>query len=176
MNVSKRFTTQMYVYFLPKDTAGAAKTDITASTDGGIEHVTLRFATATEWLRLARTGQVIMFPPQVYLLHLLAPLLDHGTHTDLEADERAARMFVTSGIPLWSGMCICPVAIQDADFEGVKDGRVVLSLAHAGPEMGDRGSGDAERVVLVDMSSRTGPSRLEIVERTSVKGRQPSNL
>lgn len=103
-NVPKRFTTQMYLYFLPtlsptpmSQTANtstsstpdqASENDAVReeedeiripvpTTDGGKEHTTARFLPASVWLRLAQQGRIILFPPQFYLLHKIAQFLDH---------------------------------------------------------------------------------------------------
>lgn len=96
-NVPKRFTTQMYIYFLPTSSAtplsapGQAETGSasgeegfepevsipTPTTDGGLEHTTARFLPASAWLRLAQEGRIILFPPQFFLLHQAAQYLDN---------------------------------------------------------------------------------------------------
>jgi hypothetical protein len=96
-NVPKRFTTQMYIYFLPTssttplhDKASSDKADSedgegfepevaipTPTTDGGLEHTTARFLPASAWLRLAQEGRIILFPPQFFLLHQAAQHLDN---------------------------------------------------------------------------------------------------
>jgi len=93
-NVPKRFTTQMYIYFLPtlsntplssaeeSGSSGSAE-DLepeikipVPTTDGGLEHTTARFLPASAWLRLAQEGRIILFPPQFFLLHQVAQHLD----------------------------------------------------------------------------------------------------
>jgi 8-oxo-dGTP pyrophosphatase MutT (NUDIX family) len=90
-NVPRRFTTQMYLYFLPTtaDSAAAGNERLSEAaeseaevvipaptTDGGKEHTTARFLPAAAWCRLAQEGRLIMFPPQFLLLHLVAQFLD----------------------------------------------------------------------------------------------------
>lgn len=93
-NVPRRFTTQMYLYFLPTlatippfestgnptnetsaDEAAEARIPV-PTTDGGIEHTNARFLPAATWCRLAQEGRIIMFPPQFFLLHQVAQFLD----------------------------------------------------------------------------------------------------
>ena len=95
-NVPRRFTTQMYIYFLPTSSAtpltpqGQDATNPedgegfepevaipTPTTDGGLEHTTARFLPASAWLRLAQEGRIILFPPQFFLLHQAAQHLDN---------------------------------------------------------------------------------------------------
>ncbi|KAK0251054.1 hypothetical protein LTS09_013760 [Friedmanniomyces endolithicus] len=94
-NVPKRFTTQMYLYFLPTlssapiteglrddgnddgydDEAEGQRIPV-PTTDGGLEHTTARFLPASAWLRLAQEGRIILFPPQFFLLHQVAQHFD----------------------------------------------------------------------------------------------------
>ncbi|KAF2638821.1 hypothetical protein P280DRAFT_404134 [Massarina eburnea CBS 473.64] len=97
-NVPKRFSTQMYIYFLPigstSPTKHAASSSSQTSTppesglgeedeivipnpthDGGIEHTAARFLPPNKWIDLARQNRIILFPPQFFLTLLLAPYL-----------------------------------------------------------------------------------------------------
>ncbi|RMD39371.1 hypothetical protein DV735_g5760, partial [Chaetothyriales sp. CBS 134920] len=64
-NVPKRFTTQMYIYFVHLQEAD--NPSIHATSDG-IETMHPEYKSAREWIRLAQAGDVILFPPH--------PLLD----------------------------------------------------------------------------------------------------
>ncbi|KAI6835920.1 hypothetical protein KC340_g5104 [Hortaea werneckii] len=95
-NVPKRFTTQMYLYFLPTlnqtplSDASQAKGEVAGddsgeadevqipipTADGGVEHTNARFLPASVWLRLAQEGRIILFPPQFFLLHQVAQHFD----------------------------------------------------------------------------------------------------
>lgn len=93
-NVPKRFTTQMYIYFLPLGSVSPTKKAAPEGTppmsglqeedelvipnpthDGGIEHTAARFLPPNKWLDLARSNRIILFPPQFFLTLLLAPYL-----------------------------------------------------------------------------------------------------
>lgn len=96
-NVPKRFTTQMYIYFLPlgsvsptkaKGDGGSTKTPPASGLaeedeivipnpthDGGIEHTAARFLPPNKWIDLARQNRIILFPPQFFLTLMLAPYL-----------------------------------------------------------------------------------------------------
>lgn len=93
-NVAKRFSTQMYLYFLPLGSVSPTKHAAPASTppgsglaeedeivipnptpDGGIEHTAARFLPPNKWIDLARSNRIILFPPQFFLTLLLAPYL-----------------------------------------------------------------------------------------------------
>ncbi|KAJ4364085.1 hypothetical protein N0V83_009540 [Neocucurbitaria cava] len=93
-NVPKRFTTQMYIYFLPLSSTSPTKHAAPAGTppnagleeeaeivipnpthDGGIEHTAARFLPPNKWIDLARANRIILFPPQFFLTLLLSPYL-----------------------------------------------------------------------------------------------------
>jgi 8-oxo-dGTP pyrophosphatase MutT (NUDIX family) len=92
-NVPKRFSTQMYIYFLPLGSVSPTKKASPTGTppnsgleeedelvipkpthDGGIEHTAARFLPPNKWIDLARQNRIILFPPQFFLT-LLAPYL-----------------------------------------------------------------------------------------------------
>jgi 8-oxo-dGTP pyrophosphatase MutT (NUDIX family) len=94
-NVPKRFSTQMYIYFLPLGSVSPTKHAASKDTpppssgleedeeivipnpthDGGIEHTAARFLPPNKWIDLARQNRIILFPPQFFLTLLLAPYL-----------------------------------------------------------------------------------------------------
>jgi hypothetical protein len=91
-NVPKRFSTQMYIYFLPLGSESPTKKAAAAAGglegegedelvipkpthDGGIEHTAARFLPPNKWIDLARQNRIILFPPQFFLTLLLAPYL-----------------------------------------------------------------------------------------------------
>ncbi|KAF1846291.1 uncharacterized protein K460DRAFT_281749 [Cucurbitaria berberidis CBS 394.84] len=95
-NVPKRFSTQMYMYFLPlgstsptrhattsapKDTPPSSELEQdeivipNPTHDGGIEHTAARFLPPNKWLNLARQNCIILFPPQFFLMFILSPYL-----------------------------------------------------------------------------------------------------
>ncbi|EAT91917.1 hypothetical protein SNOG_00422 [Parastagonospora nodorum SN15] len=93
-NVPKRFSTQMYIYFLPLGSTSPTKKAAPTGTppgsgleeedeivipnpthDGGIEHTAARFLPPNKWIDLARQNRIILFPPQFFLTLMLAPYL-----------------------------------------------------------------------------------------------------
>ncbi|MCJ1251030.1 hypothetical protein MMC30_008261 [Trapelia coarctata] len=177
----KRFTTQMYIYFLPlanTPSASAAKSIPTNSeamianptSDGGIEHTTARFLPPSKWLEMSQVGEIILFEPQYVLLHLLAPLLSpENAPITIDPKELARQRervlnFVKSGDPPWTEKCISPI-----QFSGKQeDGRVVIGLHKPGPELeGSRRRGDDERVVLV-LFRKDGLRKVGVVWKNDV--------
>ncbi|KAJ4352244.1 uncharacterized protein N0V89_007591 [Didymosphaeria variabile] len=94
-NVKKRFSTQMYLYFLPlgssspgnpvsksrtetSDINEVEEADIVIPHpmhDGGIEHTAARFLPPNKWIDLANQNRIILFPPQYFLTWHLSPFL-----------------------------------------------------------------------------------------------------
>ncbi|RYP71622.1 hypothetical protein DL769_004662 [Monosporascus sp. CRB-8-3] len=171
----KRFTTQMYLYMLPLSSSedpaiAAAQSEAMIPTpDGGVEHMAARFDDAASWLEKQRKGEIILFPPQCFLLQLMSQFLTGPASVNnlLEAapehyasQRERLRRFLdavpTAAEPRaaghhtarisWKDKVICPVTL------GIRrsDGRTILGLDKPGPELKgiDRG-GDWERVVLV---------------------------
>lgn len=177
---TKRFSTQMYVYFLPlssgmnrggEGVAGSTQETVVPNPtdDGGIEHTSARFLPAAEWLRLARRGDIILFPPQFVLLVLAARFLPQPaagqefTGEELERQRESLREFVrTSG---WADKVICPMWVANWG-----DGRRVLSLHDPGEEELRREGlrGESEMVVLARFV-KEGPRELEVRSREEVE-------
>ncbi|OJJ02407.1 hypothetical protein ASPVEDRAFT_83913 [Aspergillus versicolor CBS 583.65] len=168
-NVPKRYTTQMYLYFLPlplesdksllsEIPAEGEREEIqTPTSDGGVEIAEAQFLPASEWLRQAGQGEIILYPPQFVLLSLVSQFLDKGTRTAPaeELQQRRTQLieFAHSSSPPWTEKCISPKVGKFTD-----DGRAIMKLDHPGPELqGTERRGEFDRVVFVrfkDGSSR----------------------
>ncbi|KAI1803623.1 hypothetical protein F4811DRAFT_553702 [Daldinia bambusicola] len=191
----RRYTTQMYLYMLPLSashdpTVAAAQAEaIIPTPDGGVEINTAHFDYASTWLEKQSRGEIVMFPPQCFLLHLISQFLvgpPKGSLSDSEAAEyyeaqrESLRRFVaavpttsdpkvaqhpTSQIP-WADKVICP------NFLGQRksDGKTVLGLAEPGPDLRNSGrGGDWERVVLTHFVNGVATevevkNRIEVME------------
>jgi hypothetical protein len=173
-NIPKRFTTQMYIYFLPlsnsslEGTALAAEKEAvipTPTSDGGLEHTTAKFLPAEQWLKMAQSGEIILFPPQFFLLHLVAPFLKiNGSKDEMAKGREELKDFVKTSDPPFTDKCISPTALLWK--EG--DGRAAMSLEKPGLELeGTSRRGEKERVVLVKFS-KEGPRQLEVAWRKDV--------
>ncbi|KAJ5920911.1 hypothetical protein N7466_009237 [Penicillium verhagenii] len=161
-NVPKRYTTQMYIYFMPLPinmdkglldelpTEGEREEIQVPTSDGGIEVTEAQFLPASEWLRRAQVGDIILFPPQFLLLHLVSGFLDHESRSGasievLERRRQALVEFVHSGSPAWTHKCISPKVLRMTE-----NGRSVLALNDAGPELKGSGrQGEPDRVVVL---------------------------
>ncbi|KAK7756950.1 hypothetical protein SLS62_000966 [Diatrype stigma] len=213
----KRFSTQMYIYMLPlsssppspsspgsSSSSGDIEEDPTMSEaarsealiptpDGGVEHTAARFDEAAAWLEKQRRGEIVMFPPQVFLLHLLSQFLtgppapsspsntaalQHQYYaaqrdqlrrfletvpTTTIADPRAAG-HPTAQVP-WARKAISPATL------GVRqsDRRSILVLDRPGPELRGTGRGGVwEKVVLVRFEKGGGVRDVEVRGREEV--------
>ena len=170
-NVPKRFTTQMYVYFVHlKETNNPS---IHATSDE-VETMHPEYKVASEWIKLAQKGDVILFPPQFLLLHLVAQFLDvegtrsaYGHVTAAEIVERRRKLyeFITqdrSPVP-WTEKYISPIGGPLN-----KDKRQTLMLNSPGPELKNSGLvGDDSRVVVASFQ-KEGPRQLEVRWKSEV--------
>jgi 8-oxo-dGTP pyrophosphatase MutT (NUDIX family) len=174
----KRFTTQMYLYFLPTNSAVLDKTPLsstaetiipTPTPDGGVEHTAAQFLPAEKWLEMARSGKVIMFPPQFFLLSMVSKFLTQNPSSGLSIDvlekqRNQLKEFARSGDPPWTEVCISPQAL----IGRIGDGRTVLSLDTPGERLEKRGRrGTREYVVIVEFS-KAGPRKLQLKTRKEV--------
>lgn len=176
-NVPKRFTTQMYLYFLPLTQITAKNISADAvipmpTSDGGVEHTTALFASCKEWLDQARKNEIILFPPQFYLMWLLAPFLSVSSTrlptAELQKQRDGVREFLKGdgdgkGVK-WADKVMSPVPLLIRQ----SDARAVLNLNSPGPELKDSGrKGDEKRVVLVSFS-KEGPRNVDVRLRQEV--------
>lgn len=153
----RRFTTQMYLYLLPLDESPSAA-PIKATSDGGKEHTEATFASAQEWVRRAKEGEIVLFPPQLYLLDLVARCTQSGNAAEqrlalLELVRQAPEGSKQGAVP-YSDMWISPVVLGR-----LPDRRAVLGLDRK--LMEGRG-GDGVNAVAVKFS-KEGPRYLEVL-------------
>ncbi|KAK3938438.1 nudix domain-containing protein [Diplogelasinospora grovesii] len=192
-NMPKRFTTQMYLYLLPTNQYHAGSTGKqevivqTPSHDGGIEHTAATFDDVSSWLDKARKNEIILFPPQLYLLTLVSNFLGSAVSAKNDGDYQKQRdallQFINTtpttmiegplagsgkvhptGMIPWSEKTMSPTAL----FVRQSDKRIVLGLDKPGPELKDSGKGgDWDRVVLVNFTKQ-GPRDVEVRLREDV--------
>ena len=114
---------------------------------------------------------MILFPPQGYLLHLLAPLLppSPSATVPLSRDTLAHQRnevikFLTQFEPSIGERCISPTFTAMTS-----DGRTILTLDNPGLEVDGKGrKGDRERVALA-VFTKAGPTKVEISMRKDVE-------
>ncbi|KAK1245703.1 hypothetical protein MKX07_004772 [Trichoderma sp. CBMAI-0711] len=184
IGVPKRFTTQMYLYLIPISRTGVPSEMLVPTPDGGVEHTEALFAPPQTFLSRVAANEIILFPPQYYILSLLTKFLKGPTASVEEgpvyytkqrrellkfvkavptADTEKGREHPTASIP-WADKVMSPHNL----FIRKSDKRVVLGLDKPGPELKDSGrGGDWERVVLVSFG-KAGPSRVEVRLREDV--------
>ncbi|KAL8903549.1 MAG: hypothetical protein Q9207_003854 [Kuettlingeria erythrocarpa] len=168
-NIPKRYSTQMYLYFLPLAQKDVPQTLHIPTSDGGIEHTEAEFLPAEEWLSRAQADSIILFPPQFFLLSLVAAFLkapvdkENLTTKTLQSQRDALLEFVESGNPPWGEKCISPWPLK-------KEGkRLVMGLDDPGPELEGTGrKGDSERVIWAQFKGNEGSSGLQVGWRREV--------
>lgn len=168
----------MYIYFLPLTQKSAKNITTEAeipvpTSDGGLEHTAALFASCQQWLEQAMRNEIILFPPQFYLMSLLAPFLDVSSSRTLSTAElqkqRDAVMAFLDGDGdgkgvRWADKVMSPTGL----LMRKSDGRSVVALDKPGPELRDSGRrGDEKRVVLVKFG-RDGPRNVEVRLRKDV--------
>jgi len=135
----------MYLCFLPLNAAFSSSTTLPHPTpDAGQEHVSAAFLSATDILRKAKLGELLLMTPQFYLIWLLSHFL--GVNRELEQERKALMKFVRDTAP--EETVICAVLQQT-----LSDGRIVLGLGGSGPEVDKDGSGrsgDPTKVVVMN--------------------------
>lgn len=148
-DITKRFSTQMYIYFLP---IGKLASQMHLPTpDGGVEHTAATFASPQEWLGAALTREIVLFPPQFFLLWLVGDFLKQGHGTlgmdGLEEQRYRLIQFVESGDPPWGEKCISPNPVK------MVGDTLILGMGGAGPEVKESArKGDEERVLRVELA------------------------
>ncbi|KAL8358955.1 hypothetical protein RB601_008168 [Gaeumannomyces tritici] len=173
-NVPRRFNTQMYLYMLPLSSGTATDRNVVpATSDGGLEHTEAVFAPPRTWLERARRGDIVMFPPQVYLLslvaeHLQPPNTDSSSSLETRQQRRESLLRFVQETPsdgvAWADKVISPSFMGPVDKGGGGDDRIVLGLS--------RPRGDPDRVVYVKLEkggSRFGEVRMHPQRSTTGK-------
>ncbi|KAI9846819.1 MAG: Nucleoside diphosphate-linked moiety X motif 19, mitochondrial [Thelocarpon superellum] len=184
-HLRRRYTTQMYLYFLPLAAGRAATSlatgeDITVreaiipapTSDGGVEHTAAQFLSPRVWLALAQTASVLLLPPQFLLLHLLSQYLtgaqghDVPSPVELQRQRDALMQFLPTGDPPWAEKSISPAVLPLKSA----DGRAAYALDYPGPELeGTERKGDWDRVILGQFTKEGGLRGLEVKWRAVVE-------
>lgn len=170
----------MYLYLLPlaRSTSTIPSEILIPTSDGGVEHTAATFAPAQTFLKRAASGEIILFPPQVFLLKLLTQFVTQTESGYLHfMSQREKLLSFLKSVPTaetekgkasplsmisWADKCISPYVLFKRSGE---DGRVVLALDKPGPELkGSDRAGDWERVVLVKFG-KGGPTQVEMRRR-----------
>ncbi|KAL9103742.1 MAG: hypothetical protein Q9163_001246 [Psora crenata] len=184
-SLPKRYSTQMYIYFLPvtgPPEIGSRDEPYIPTPDGGVEHTAAQFLYAQEWIHMALRKEIVLFPPQFFLLSLLVPFLSTPSGNQVELDhsllidqrERLKAWVETDGDPPWAVKSISPGVITK-----VKGKWLVMGMGDPGPELKGTGRrGDEERVLRVelDRDSERGKQRprpMEVCWKRDVLGQEP---
>jgi len=165
----------MYIYFFPL-TQRSAENILTDSikpipkSDGGLEHKDALFASCKEWLDHARKNEIILFPPQFYLMHLLAPFLDVSSKSLSKQELQKQRDRVVEFLEgdgdgkgvKWADKAMSPTGL----FVRKSDKRSVLSLEKPGLELEGSGRRGDEKLVILTKFTKGVPRDVEVRLRT----------
>jgi hypothetical protein len=176
----------MYVYVLPLPTfdtrdptlqhlgplpRGAQSLIPVPTHDGGVEHTAARFLPAHRWLDMARRDEIILFPPQFFLLLMVGRFLDPlrqdaYSNVDFLRQRKALEAFLRGGSPTpWADVCISPVALGTTI-----EGRTVLSLGSSGEEVKNLGRKGLDDYVTVLGRGKGGlPMNVDVMLRKDVQ-------
>jgi len=177
----------MYLYFLPttssfvSDIEGSKEAVIPNPThDGGLEHTAARFLPPATWLEMATSKEIILFPPQFFLLKMisqfLVPTAPNSPPGILERQRKQLRQFLKSGSgsdPPWADVCISPVALMGGKYG---DGRSILSLEKPGLDLEKLGRRGIKDYVVMVAFSKEGPREVEVRLRKDVLGPEKEKL
>lgn len=190
-NLPKRYSTQMYLYFLPlRTTPGAGDVNNPSrhmhvpTADGGIEHTAAEFRYAQEWIDASLRHEVQLFPPQFFLLSLVAqslsaPPVPAGDDSQLQSTaalreqrEQLIKFIKEDGDPPWGEKCISPDPVKREE-----QGRyLIMGLGNPGPELEGSGrQGDLRRIIRIEQArdierGRQRPVPKEVAWREEVVG------
>lgn len=204
-NLSRRFTTQMYLYVLPTDDSAEVtsagergpqheetavnmtplelkqtSTDFIPTPDGNLENTAATFSSAHVWLSLARVGSIILFPPQYLLLHLISHFVDNESTPPAQRIEQLIdfihRQQGADNVS-WAEKCISPHTLA---MQSVRpDGKVVLGLDKPGVEVEQLGLTSRVRGdserVVLVKWSKEGPRELEVRWKREIMEESKSN-
>lgn len=138
-----------------------------------MEHTAAKWDYCQSWLDQASRGEIILFPPQFYLISLLAPFFPsprtNGKFSTEELKgqrEKARRFLETDGDGKgvrWGEKSISPLGLLMTG-----DGKSVLELDKPGLELEGSGRrGDEERVVVLNFTKQ-GPRNVVVRRRREV--------
>ncbi|KAH0613479.1 uncharacterized protein H6S33_005365 [Morchella sextelata] len=158
-SMPRRFETHMFLYLLPADHASTAAAQRPTS-DGGIETLSARFITPHSALAAAARNELVLFPPQFYLLSSLLPYLPGGAEEEAGLEDHVAKVRRRRRRLLrFARGDFGAMVMEPAPLRRLGDGRVVMGL---GPR------GDQERAVVIQVAERGEPRGLEMVGRGEV--------
>ncbi|KAK7967981.1 uncharacterized protein PG986_002258 [Apiospora aurea] len=206
----RRFTTQMYIYMLPfpRKSPSSAPSEVgdeamghdsihaeaVLPTPDGAEITTSAFEDAATWLARQQSGDIILFPPQAFLLTLISQFC-RGPPPHASSSSSSSSPTTTALTPdtdyyqkqrdeLVEFLRRVPTAEKPRSLKNptsqipwadkcispvttmmTDDGRILLSLDRPGPELKGTGrGGDFERVVLVRFEKGTA-RQVQVMDR-----------
>lgn len=155
-SVARRFETHMFLYFIPEETSGVGGTarQQLPTGDGGIEILSTRFMAPHMALDAAKREEIVLFPPQFYLISALLPFLEQPTGLEDHVTKLKRKQLVRFAEKEFGQMTVEPHILKK-----LSDGRVVMGL---GP------NGDKENVVIVQFAKKGEPRGLELLKKHDI--------
>jgi len=144
--MKKRFSSEMFLAYLPPWLPESEAEEIVKYGDGGKEVTEAKFYSIPELLQKSRDKEVVFFPPQFYTVSRLAEVLK-----DCEGDgvEEVARLADEIG-----GYKMKPRMIKKLE------GRTMV--------MGLGEEGDVERVVVLELAEKGEPRGVVMVSKEEI--------
>lgn len=149
----------MFLYFLPEDSPSTSrstegKVQQLPTDDGGIEVLSTRFIMPHAALEAARSDEIVLFPPQFYLISALLSFLEESTGLEDHVVRLKRKRLVRFAEGGFGQMTVEPHPLKK-----LSDGRVIMGL---GP------NGDQENVVVIQLAKKGEPRGLELLKKSEV--------
>lgn len=154
--MARRFETHMFLYFIPEDNPSAPgrRTKQLPTDDGGIEILSTKFMAPQLALDAAKRDQIVLFPPQFYLISTLLPFLEQSTGLEDHVVKLRRKQLVRFAKGNFGKMTVEPHILRK-----LSDGRVLMGL---GP------NGDKDSFVIVQIAKKGEPRGLELLKKHDV--------
>jgi len=147
----RRFESRFFITSLPEWMSEREAEEVARRGDGGKEVVSALFVTPRRALAMAAASEVVLFPPQFYLLSVLARFLSDFSGDRAKEERRKLREWADMG---W-GSLVCQPRLKLG--EGGKTGVMTL---------GD--NGDMEWAITLERGEAGEPKAARLVRREEV--------
>lgn len=157
--MARRFETHMFLYFIPESNPSApetvgGRTRQLPTDDGGIEIVSTRFMAPQLALDAAKRDEIVLFPPQFYLISMLLPFLEQSAGLEDHVAKLRRKRLVRFAKGDFGKMTVEPHVLRK-----LSDRRVLMGL---GP------NGDKDSFVIVQIAEKGEPRGLKLLRKHDV--------
>lgn len=163
----------MFLYFLPLEQKvpdlehGRSALTSTPTSDGGLEVIATEFLPAKAWLEKAKSGEIMLYPPQYLLLYLIAREFDsvETRASDFLSAQRERLLFLLEqGSPPWKDKYISPRMRGNRHA----DGRLVLDLDRPGFELEETEHKGEKNLLMLANFGKDGVRNVEVITREAI--------